>query len=193
MVDKVNFEQGIQAAIELLEELKSQVVILDEMSEMMISTLQSGHKVLTAGNGGSAAEAMHMSEELLGRFRADRVALPAVCLSADGSLLTCIANDYGYDRLFARQIEGLGQAGDLLVVFTTSGNSKNILLAIEAAREKGMRVMALLGKGGGAVAALSDVELIVSGGETERIQEVHQVVLHLLLDAVEKVFVWLSC
>ncbi len=154
----------------------------------LLDALYQGGKVLTAGNGGSAAEAMHMAEELTGRFRGDRRSLPAVALNADGTLLTCIGNDYGFDRLFSRQVEGLGCKGDVLVLFSTSGNSRNLLLALEAAKARGVHTIGLLGRDGGQMAGGCDVDICVPGMRTERIQEAHQMILHILLDAVEEEF-----
>lgn len=161
--------------------------ILDA-AELMVSTLRAGGKVLTAGNGGSAAEAMHMAEELSGRYKRNRRSLPGLALVADGTALTCIGNDFGFDEAFARQVEGLGAAGDLLVLFSTSGNARNLARALEAARAKGMRVLALLGRDGGPMRGLADVEILAPGASTENIQEAHQVLLHLLLEAVEQSF-----
>lgn len=162
---------------------------LASAARLMVETLRAGGQVLTAGNGGSAAEAMHMAEELVGRFRTNRRSLPAVALTADGTALTCIGNDFGFDAVFARQVEGLGRPGDLLVIFSTSGAATNLRLAVAAARARSMRVLLLLGRTGGALAGLGDVELLVPRQQaTERIQEAHQVVLHVLLDAVELAF-----
>lgn len=162
--------------------------VLAGAASALVQGLRAGHKVLTAGNGGSAAEAMHMAEELVGRFRADRRSLPGIALTADGTALTCIGNDFGFDRIFSRQIEGLGVAGDFLVVFSTSGKAPNLLNAVEAARRQGMLIIAILGRDGGGLAGLADFEICVPGQATERIQEVHQVVLHLLLEEVERAF-----
>jgi D-sedoheptulose 7-phosphate isomerase len=154
----------------------------------VIGALRKGGKVLTAGNGGSAAEALHFAEELVGRFRGDRPSLPAVALVADCTALTCIGNDYGFDYVFSRQVEGLGRPGDVLVLFSTSGNAANLGMALDAARRAQMRTIALLGRDGGPLAGRADRELIVDGTETERIQEAQQVILHLVLDAVEEAF-----
>ncbi|MBR0057199.1 MAG: SIS domain-containing protein, partial [Kiritimatiellae bacterium] len=140
------------------------------------------------GNGGSAAEAMHMSEEAIGRFRGNRRSLPAVALVADGTALTCIGNDFGFDQIFARQVEGLGVQGDLLVLFSTSGNAANLSLALDAARARGMKTLAILGKTGGQLKGRADIEIIIEGTDTGRIQEAHQLLLHILLEAVEKEF-----
>lgn len=147
--------------------------------------LRNGGKLLTAGNGGSAADALHLSEELVGRFDKERPPLASVCLCADPTLLTCIGNDYGYDQLFARQVRGLGKKGDMLVVFTTSGNSTNLILALQAAREIGVKTIAVLGKSGGKCKGLADHEIIVPSHVTARIQELHTFVLHCWLTIIE--------
>jgi D-sedoheptulose 7-phosphate isomerase len=158
------------------------------ISDCVIDALKQGHKVLTAGNGGSAAEALHMSEEFVGRFRTNRRSLPAIALTADATALTCIGNDFGFDAIFSRQVEGLGQPGDVLVLFSTSGNAKNLQEAVVVARARGVKTIGLLGRDGGALKGQCDIELLAPGRVTERIQEVHQVVLHLILDAVEVAF-----
>ncbi len=171
-----------------LATLADQAECIAAAARLMLETLRAGGQVLTAGNGGSAAEAMHMAEELVGRFRTNRRSLPAVSLVSDGTALTCIGNDFGFDEVFARQIEGLGRSGDLLVLFSTSGAAANLRRAVTAARARKMRVLLLLGRDGGPLAGTGDLEIIVKGQATERIQEAHQVILHVLLDAVEQDF-----
>ncbi len=180
--------QSIERSAALIGALNEHVPTLARLAETMVGCLERGGKVMTCGYGGSAADALHLAEELTGRFDADRPSLPAVALVADPTLMTCIANDYGFDRVFSRQIEGLGRDGDVLVIFSTSGRSPGLTLALEAAQTKGITVLALLGKGGGALAGRADVELIVDSNETARIQEVHTLILHLLLEAVERKF-----
>lgn len=169
--------------------LLAQLDCLEAAARLLVEVLAGGGKVLTAGNGGSAAEAMHMAEELLGRFRSNRRSLPAVALTADGTALTCIGNDFGYNEIFSRQLAGLGKPGDLLVLFSTSGQAANLTRAVTEARVIGLRVLLILGRDGGPLAGQGDVEICVRCAATERIQEAHQVVLHLLLDWVEHVFV----
>ncbi len=188
MSDIPMLKKGIEESVRTVGSLLDQVNALQSICSLMVTSLKCGNKVLTAGNGGSAAEAMHMAEELLGRFRHNRRSLPAVALVADGTALTCIANDFGYDRVFSRQIEGLGAAGDVLVLFSTSGSAVNLRLALDAAHAKGMKVVGLLGKDGGPLAGKCDLEIIVKGTATERIQEAHQVLLHLILETVESEF-----
>ena len=178
----------VRDAAATLAALAEQAVRLAAAARLVVTTLRAGGQVLTAGNGGSAAEAMHMAEELVGRFRTDRRSLPGVALVADGTALTCIGNDFGFDAVFSRQVEGLGRPGDLLVLFSTSGRAANLRLAAQAARAKKLRVLLLLGRDGGSLAGLGDVEIVVPGAATEHIQEAHQVVLHVLLDAVERAF-----
>ena len=145
-----------------------------------------GGRLLAAGNGGSMCDAMHFVEEWTGRFRGDRAALGALSLG-DPSQLTCIANDFGFDEVFARQVEANGRAGDLLLVISTSGNSPNLLRAAEVARERGLTVVGLLGKGGGELAPLCDVTVVVPRARTsDRIQEVHIKVIHTVIEAVER-------
>ena len=143
---------------------------------------------MTAGNGGSAAEALHFAEELSGRFRNDRIALPGMALPADVTAITCIGNDFGYEFVFSRQVEAFGQPGDVLILFTTSGKSSNLPPALEAAQARNVKVICLLGKDGGILAGRGNHEIIVRGPEGEHIQEAHQVILHIVLDAVEIAF-----
>lgn len=178
----------IDASREAVNSLERQIDVVAEACALVVATFKAGQKVLTCGNGGSAAEAMHMSEEAVGRFRSNRPSLPAIALVADGTALTCIGNDFGFDRVFSRQVEGLGAEGDLLVLFSTSGNAENLSLAVEAARAKGMKTLAILGKGGGRLAGRADIEIIIDGTDSGRIQEAHQLLMHILLDAVEHEF-----
>lgn len=186
--DRRQIEDGIREAVSTVSRLAGQADTIAAMSRVVVNTLKQGHKVLTAGNGGSAAEALHMAEELVGRFRTGRRSLPAVALVADCTALTCIANDFGYDSVFSRQVEGLGTAGDVLVLFSTSGSAPNLSKALKTANLQGMQVLCLLGRDGGRLAGRASQELIVDSRVTERIQEAHQVVLHLILDAVETAF-----
>jgi D-sedoheptulose 7-phosphate isomerase len=149
-------------------------------------TLKRGGTLLACGNGGSMCDAMHFAEEWTGRFRKDRAALPAIAFS-DPSQLTCIANDFGYEEVFARSVEAFGRAGDLLVAISTSGGSPNILKALERARAKGIRTVGLLGKGGGKALPLCDAAIVIPLATTsDRIQEVHIQVLHITIEAVER-------
>jgi D-sedoheptulose 7-phosphate isomerase len=175
----------VAEAVSALQQLAHQQPAFEKIAGAVVSTLREGGKLLTCGNGGSAADALHLAEELVGRYKQDRRPLPAICLNADPTLLTCIGNDFGFDEIFARQVTGLAQPGDLLVCFTTSGNSANILKALAAARAKGIRSVALLGKDGGQAKGKADLELFVPSAATARVQEAHTLLLHALLDAVE--------
>jgi D-sedoheptulose 7-phosphate isomerase len=188
-MDLAAIEKAIGESVATIASLRDQAPGIAAIGARFVQALKQGNKVLTAGNGGSAAEALHMSEELVGRYRNNRVSLPAVSLTADGTALTCIGNDYGYDYVFSRQVEGLGKPGDILVLFSTSGRARNLERALEAGRERGMVIVSLLGRDGGVLAGRADHEVIVVGQATERIQEAHQVILHLILDAVEHAFV----
>ena len=162
-----------------------------EAASLIVATLRRGGKVLSCGNGGSAADAQHFASELLGRFEAERAALPAVALSTDTSTLTAIANDYSYEQVFARQVSALGAAGDLLLAISTSGNSGNVIAAVRVAHQKGMGVIALTGRKGGKIAeelAAPDIELRVPSDRKARIQEVHLLMIHGLCDVVEEAF-----
>ena len=168
------------AADKAMEETIRQVVVL------CTQALAKGNKLMFAGNGGSAADAQHWAGELVSRFNFDRPGLAAIALTTDTSILTAIGNDYGYDYVFARQVEALGQAGDVLFAISTSGNSKNIVRAIDAARTKGLKVVGFTGQGGGAMAALCDVCFRVPSPETPRIQEGHEALGHLICALIEQ-------
>jgi D-sedoheptulose 7-phosphate isomerase len=172
----------------LIASLAGQAEAIAAAAAGCVEALKAGGKILTAGNGGSAAEALHMAEEFTGRYKGNRPSLPAVSLVADCTALTCIANDFGYDFVFSRQIEGLGRPGDVLVLFSTSGNAVNLEKAVEAARARRMKVVCLIGKTGGRLRGKGDWEILVQGDRTERIQEAHQVILHLILEAAEQAF-----
>ncbi len=179
------FQHLIDQSLAAITSLRGMEQATATAAAAMTEALLAGKKILCCGNGGSAAESGHLSTELLCRLDKDRRALPALNLSGDPSFLTATANDYTFAEVFARQISGLGQAGDILVAFTTSGNSPNILRALEAAREAGIRSIALLGRDGGKAAALADISLIVSASATMHIQEAHQVLLHILCVQIE--------
>jgi D-sedoheptulose 7-phosphate isomerase len=178
-------EHAINQLIVILNNSRALLPIIEAAGEEIKNVLSKGNKILTAGNGGSAADAMHMAEEFLGRFEKDRAPWPAISLCADTTLLTCIANDYGFDQIFARQIEGLGLRGDLLIVFTTSGNSLNIVNALTAARKIGLRTIAVMGNNGGRSKGIADYEIIVPSVVSARIQEVHTLILHSWLQKLE--------
>ncbi len=179
---------AIQASARAVLSLTALTGHIGAAATAIIAALRAGNKVLTAGNGGSAAEAMHMAEELVGRFRTDRCSLPGLALVSDGTALTCIGNDFGFDRIFSRQIEGLGRAGDVLLLFSTSGNAANLSAAVDAAVRQGLTTVAVLGRDGGALQGRCTLEICVPGEATERIQEAHQVIMHIILDEVERAF-----
>jgi D-sedoheptulose 7-phosphate isomerase len=154
----------------------------------MFAALANGNKILACGNGGSAADAQHFAAELIGRFERDRPGLPALALTTDASVLTAVSNDYAYDQVFARQVRALGQPGDVLLAITTSGNSANVLAAIQEAHEREMIVIALTGKGGGVAnetLADTDIHLCVPSDRTARVQEVHLLTIHCLCDGID--------
>lgn len=157
---------------------------VEAIAEGLAAAFNRGNKVLICGNGGSLADSVHFAEELTGRFRADRRALPAIAIAEPGHL-TCVANDYGFDQVFARGVEAFGTPGDVLIVLSTSGRSANITRAVAAAKARGMTTVALLGKDGGAVRGTCDHELLAPGGTSDRIQELHMLVLHILVERVE--------
>ncbi|MDY7546292.1 phosphoheptose isomerase [Glaciimonas sp. CA11.2] len=174
-------ELKTNAAAELVQPIAAAV-------ELMFSALSNGNKILCCGNGGSAADSQHFAAELVGRFERERLPLPAMALSTDTSIITAIANDYSYNEIFSKQVQAFGQAGDVLLAFTTSGNSANILAAIDVALERDMRVVALTGKGGGAINQRltdADVHICVPHDRTARIQEVHLLTIHCLCDGID--------
>lgn len=178
--------QAKQAAIEVLVEP------IANAGRLLVDCLLQGRKILSCGNGGSAADAQHFSSELVNRYSVERVALPAIALSTDTSTLTSISNDYSYDVVFARQVEALGQVGDLLLAISTSGNSPSILAAVETAHKKNMQVIALSGHSGGKISSLlrkEDILICAPVGSTARIQEVHILVIHCLCDLIDYHFI----
>ena len=174
----------LRAVLQATEALAPQV---ESASHAILESLKNGGKLLTCGNGGSAADAMHLAEELVGRYHRDRRALPAICLNADPTAITCICNDYGYEKVFSRGIEALGKAGDVLVGFTTSGNSANVLAAFAAAKSMGITTVLLAGRDGGKARGSCDHEIIVPSDSTSRIQEIHTLVLHQWLESIDAV------
>ena len=182
---RASFEEA-RATLDAFLADPAHLAAVQRFAEAAHATLQRGGLLMSCGNGGSMCDAMHFAEEWTGRFRQDRAALSAIAFS-DPSHLTCIANDFGYDEVFARQVEAYGKEGDLLVAISTSGNSPNILRACDVARERGITVVGLLGKGGGKMKDLVDIPIIVPVATTsDRIQEVHIKVLHIAIEAVER-------
>ena len=177
---------SVRAAAQTLAALEEHLPAVARIAAALAEALRRGNKLLACGNGGSAAEAMHLTGEWVGRFVSDRRSYPAVALVADGPLLTAIANDYGYDEAFARQISGLGVPGDVLIAFSTSGNSECVLRAVQAAKEGGLISVALLGRDGGRTRGVADHEIIVASSVTARIQEAHALLIHLLCEETER-------
>ncbi len=157
-----------------------------EMVTLLVETFTRGGKLLVMGNGGSAADAQHFVAEIVGRFKMERRGLPAIALSTDTSILTAIGNDYGFDKVFRRQVEALAAPGDLVVGISTSGNSPNVQQALELAREMGCRTVGLLGKDGGSIKSVCDLPLIVPTDDTPRVQEGHITIIHIVCDLLEK-------
>jgi D-sedoheptulose 7-phosphate isomerase len=147
--------------------------------------LKAGRKLLVFGNGGSAADAQHLSAELVGRFQKERVAMPAIALTVDTSILTSVANDYSFKQVFVRQIEALGQAGDIAFGISTSGESPNVLLALQAARARGMKTIALTGRDGGTIGGAAEIHVNVPDQNAARVQEVHRTILHVMCEVIE--------
>jgi D-sedoheptulose 7-phosphate isomerase len=159
---------------------------ISEAGAIMIAALKAGGKIISCGNGGSMCDAMHFAEELTGRFRDDRPSIAAISIS-DPSHITCVGNDYGFEKVFSRFVEGVGKSGDVLLAISTSGNSANVIKAAEAAREKGMKVVGLTGKDGGKLAAFCDVEIRAPWhGYADRVQEIHIKVIHSLIGEIER-------
>jgi D-sedoheptulose 7-phosphate isomerase len=182
-----HFTDSIQTKHDALEHLVSPI---ESAAQAIVKSLLNDGKILTCGNGGSAGDAQHFSSEMLNRFERERPSLPAIALSTDTSTITSIANDYSYNEVFSKQIRALGQAGDILLAYTTSGNSGNVVEAVKAAHDREMIVLVVTGKDGGIIAAESllnqnDIELRVPSNSTARIQEVHLVITHCLCDLID--------
>lgn len=180
-------EANIAGAKAAMDATMTLLAGVHEAAKRIVEALRGGKKLLVCGNGGSAAEASHLAGEIVGRYKKSRRPYPCICLSDSPGVVTCIGNDFGYEQVFARQVEAFGQSGDVLIVFTSSGNSANVVKALEAAKGRGVTSVALLGKDGGQCAGLADIELLACapGNETARIQEVHLMLLHTLCDLVE--------
>lgn len=187
LVDRIrnSFSESIQTKINAADSI---INIVAEASEEIVQALLEGHKVLTCGNGGSACDAMHFSSEMLNRYKEERPGLPAIALTADMPTITSISNDYHYSDVFAKQIRAIGHAGDILLCYTTSGNSNNIVNAIKAAHDKDMVVIAISGKDGGKIVdhlVERDIEVRVPANETARIQETHLLITHCICEIID--------
>lgn len=189
MMKEHDFKEHLEQAAALLAQVMSDAEWMhsvDRAAAAFIGSIQAGGKIISCGNGGSLCDAMHFAEELSGRYRENRRALPALACS-DASHMSCVGNDYGYDQVFARFVEALGQPGDVLLAISTSGKSANVLAAAQAARDRGMVVVGLTGKDGGPLSALCDFEVRVPWyGYADRIQEIHIKVIHGWIDAIER-------
>lgn len=175
----------LATAAENFQRLSEHSTKIAEAASLLIDALNKGGKVIFCGNGGSAADSQHLAAELMGRYLRDRPPLPSLSLTVDTSALTAIANDYGYDEVFSRQLRGIGRGGDVLVGLSTSGNSKNVLRALQAARDMGIRTVGLTGAGGGEMAKLADICICVPSTTTNFIQEMHIAIGHMLCGFVE--------
>lgn len=182
---KENFEQARKVLDEFVGNERN-IEHIRKAGKIMSEAIKNNHKIISCGNGGSMCDAMHFAEELTGRFRDDRKSIPAISIS-DPSHISCVANDYGYNRIFSRFVEGIGQTGDVLLAISTSGNSANVIYAAEVAKNKGMKVIGLTGKDGGKLAVLCDVEIRAPKSKySDRIQEIHIKVIHTLIDFIER-------
>ena len=159
---------------------------IEEVAKLCVELYKGSNKTILAGNGGSAADAQHIAAELVGRYGFDRPSIPSLALTTDTSNLTAIGNDYGYDKVFSRQLEGMGQEGDIFIGISTSGNSVNLVNAFNVAKDKGITTVALTGRDGGEMAKLADIALVVPSNSTPRIQESHILIGHILCDIIEK-------
>ena len=179
------FDQAIAEHLMVINSLREQQPLLQRIAEKMTSAILAGHKVLWCGNGGSAADSQHLAAELMGHFRRERRGLPSIALTTDTSILTAVANDYGYERVFERQVEALCTKGDVLVGISTSGSSKNVCAALKSARKSGAFTVAFTGQGGGAMASVAEITLSIASKDTARIQEGHILCGHMLCDWIE--------
>jgi D-sedoheptulose 7-phosphate isomerase len=184
MIESIR-QQFLESAAAKEEAARSLAEPVARAADMLLAALRNGNQVLLCGNGGSAADAQHIAAELVGRYTRERRGYPAVALTTDTSALTAIGNDYGYDRIFERQVEALGRPGDVLIGISTSGNSPNVLKAVAMAKGMGLRTIGLAGKDGGALKGAVDLALVAPHGVTARIQEVHITIGHILCDLVE--------
>lgn len=179
----------IQASIDTKQNILKDTALMETIAQVgreCVELYRKGKKTLLAGNGGSAADAQHIAAELVGRYGFDRPSIPSIALTTDTSNLTAIGNDYGYDKVFSRQMEGMGSEGDLFIGISTSGNSVNIINAITAAKAKGVKTVALVGRDGGEMARIADIAIIVPSSDTPRIQESHILIGHMICDIIEK-------
>jgi D-sedoheptulose 7-phosphate isomerase len=180
-----NLNRAIDDSVRTLESLKNLERQVSRALDLVEQCLRAGNKLLVCGNGGSAADASHFATELVVRFAKDRRALPAICLASDSGILTAAANDYGFDEVFARQVAALAQSGDVLICLTTSGKSKNLIRALEEAKDRKLKTIAFLGRDGGSTIGIADIDLLVRSDSTAQVQEAHQLLLHVLCEIIE--------
>jgi D-sedoheptulose 7-phosphate isomerase len=178
-------KSAVAAARETLRSLLSLDAQVSRAADVILECLRAGNKLLVCGNGGSAADASHFATELVVRFARNRSAQPAICLASDSAIVTAAGNDYGFDEIFARQVTAFGATGDVLIVLTTSGNSPNVKRALEEAKARKLKTIAFLGRDGASTVGIADIELLVKGDSTARIQEAHQLLLHVLCEIIE--------
>jgi D-sedoheptulose 7-phosphate isomerase len=179
-------DKALAATIALHDRMRTTLGATLLASQAMLDAIQAGKKLLVFGNGGSAADAQHMSAELVGRFQRERAAMAAIALTTDTSVLTGIANDYSFKQVFARQIEAIGQAGDVAFGISTSGESPNVVTALQAAKAKGLKTIALTGRDGGSVGRAADIHVNVPDPSTARVQEVHRTLIHVMCEVIEE-------
>lgn len=184
----MTFEASLAETVRTFQALTELRPAIDRAGDLMLATLRAGGKLLVCGNGGSAAEAAHFATELVGRYAKTRRSLPAIALSSDGALLSCIGNDFGYEQVFARQVAGLAQKGDLLIVLTSSGNSSNIVAALHEAKKLGLESIAFLGRGGGQAKGLATIDLVMPGNSGAAAQEAHLFLIHHFCERIDEAF-----
>src|SRR5262249_42403525 len=172
-------------SVRTLESLKNLEKEVTRAADLIEQSLRAGNKLLVCGNGGSATDASHFATELVVRFAKDRPAFPAICLASDSGILTAAGNDYGFSEIFARQVAALGVPGDVLVCLTTSGKSKNVVRALQEAKSRQMKTIAFLGRDGGSTVGIADLDLLVKSDSTARVQEAHELLLHVLCEVIE--------
>jgi D-sedoheptulose 7-phosphate isomerase len=187
--EKMDLIKSYEDTLELLKNFiaeEEEKKVTEKVAKKLAEIFLEGNKVLICGNGGSNCDALHFAEEFTGRFRKDRKALPALAIS-DSSHITCVGNDYGFDDIFSRGVEAFGKKGDMFIGISTSGNSKNVIKAVEEAKKLGLVTCVLLGKDGGALKGKCDYEFIIPGKTSDRIQEVHMAILHIIIEGVERI------
>lgn len=182
------FNKSLKEHIDLFSGIDYLRTEINEIFVDIHKTLENGKTILVCGNGGSAADSQHFASELTGRFNKERLPLSSISLTTDSSAITCIGNDYSYDHIFSRQVEGVGKEGDLLILITTSGNSKNLLMAAKSAKNKKIKTFGLLGKGGGELVKYVDSSIVVPSNSTARVQETHIFILHLICEMIDEIY-----